>query len=284
LTSILLLNIQIQEAKIAFQRMFEFSSLEREKGGEIKIDTLSSLKIQNLSFRFAGRRPLLKNINLEIRQNQCVAMVGESGSGKSTLGQILQRFYTFESGEIIVNNHVPLQDIQLSNWRTHIGVVPQEITIFNGTVLDNIVLGSDEDPEKVILFCQEYGFHPFITQLPQGYATLVGEEGINLSGGQKQLIALARALYRKPSFLMLDEPTAALDRNTEKFVLALLQQLKSKLSIFFISHRIHTLKDIADVIYVLENGFISAFGSHEKLLTTDNFYSHYWKEVEPAGR
>jgi ATP-binding cassette subfamily B protein len=131
----------------------------------------------------------------------------------------------------------------------------------------------------VVKFCLDNGFEKFITQLPQGYATLVGEEGINLSGGQKQIIALARVLYKKPQFLILDEATSAMDRNTEKFTIQLLKNLKQNIAVLFISHRLHALKNTADCIYVLENGVISSKGNHKKLLETDNFYSKFWAEL-----
>jgi ATP-binding cassette subfamily B protein len=157
-------------------------------------------------------------------------------------------------------------------------VIPQEIKIFNGNVFDNILLGTEDTVENVVQFCQENGFEKFIAELPQGYATILGEEGINLSGGQKQIIALARALYKKPQFLILDEATAAMDRNTESFTMNLLSKLKNEIAVLFISHRLHTLKNFADRIYVLENGVITNTGNHQKLLETSNFYSDYWQE------
>ncbi len=143
-------------------------------------------------------------------------------------------------------------------------------------MLDNILLGIEDTVENVVKFCQEYGFEKFIAELPQGYATILGEEGINLSGGQKQIIALARALRKNPQFLILDEATATMDRNTEKFTMDLLLKLKNEIAVLFISHRLHTLKNNADRIYVLENGSISEKGNHETLLKTSNFYSDYW--------
>lgn len=276
ITNLALVTIPINEAKIAFNRMFEFTSIEKEKTGSIKLTEFNSLKINNLSFRFAGRSQLLKDIDLTIEKGKITAIVGESGSGKSTLGQVLQKFYPFENGTIIVNNKHHLTDINLENWRNIIGVVPQEINIFNGNVIDNILLGSKETPENIIKFCQNYGFEDFINTLPQSYATILGEEGINLSGGQKQIIALARALYKKPQLLILDEPTSAMDRKTEKYCIELLNKLKENTAIFFISHRLETLKKYADTIYVLENATISKYGTHQELLTSSNFYSEYW--------
>lgn len=278
IASLALISIPINEAKIAFDRMFEFASIEKEKEKGVIISTLESIKINNLSFRFAGRSELLSNITIAIEKGKLTAIVGESGSGKSTIGQILQRFYRFENGEIIVNNQYNLSEIELESYRDMIGVIPQEITIFNGNVVDNILLGKEDNIENVLEFIQSYGFETYFNQLPQGLATLLGEEGINLSGGQKQIIALARALYKKPQFLILDEATAAMDRNTEQFTIDLLQKVKKDCIVFFISHRLNMLKNIADTIYILENKSISISGNHQKLMETENFYSEYWKD------
>ncbi|MCK5402292.1 MAG: ATP-binding cassette domain-containing protein, partial [Flavobacteriaceae bacterium] len=129
----------------------------------------------------------------------------------------------------------------------------------------------------IVKFCKNNGFEKFIAELPQGYATILGEEGINLSGGQKQIIALMRVLYKNPQLLLLDEFTSAMDRKTEQFVLELLNKLKKELSIIFISHRLHSLKHIADRIYIMEDGKSNNFGTHRQLLETSNFYSDYWK-------
>ncbi len=272
-------NIEIQEAKIAFNRMFEFSAIEKEQQGSVSITKFESLKIKNMSFRFAGRSQLLKNINLSVQKGEFIAVVGESGCGKSTLGQILQKFYTIESGIITVNNNTKLNTVSTKSWRNLVGVIPQEIHIFNGNVLDNILFGAEATSENVVKFCQKFGFEKFIAKFPQGYATILGEEGINLSGGQKQIIAMARVLYKKPQLLILDEATAAMDRNTEKFTMNLLSMLKKDIAVLFISHRLHTLKNNADKIYIIENNTISNTGNHTELLNTTNFYSEYWKEL-----
>jgi ATP-binding cassette subfamily B protein len=278
-SNLALINIEIQEAKIAFDRMFEFTSIEKEKQGSEIISLFDTLEVKNMSFRFAGRSQLLKNVTISVKKGEIVAVVGESGSGKSTLGQVLQKFYDFENGTIIINNKNNLKTIELESWRNLVGVVPQDITIFNGNVLDNILLGKEDIPENVINFCQKYGFEEFFKDLPQGYSTILGKEGINLSGGQKQIIALARVLYNKPKLLILDEATSAMDRKTEKFSIELISKLKKEMGVLFISHRLETLKKYADTIYVLENGETKINGTHEQLLETTNFYSDYWKEL-----
>ncbi|WP_445748592.1 peptidase domain-containing ABC transporter [Polaribacter sp.] len=279
ITNLALISIPINEAKIAFNRMFEFTSISQEKNGATSISEFESLEINNLSFRFAGRGQLLKNIHLSVKKGQLNAIVGESGSGKSTIGQILQKFYDFENGNILINKTENFREIRLKDWRNLVGVVPQEITIFNGNVLDNMLLSEDDTPEKILSFFKEYGFEEFINNFPQGFATILGEEGINLSGGQKQLIALARVLYKKPQFLVLDEATAAMDRKTEEFCIQLISKLKHTMGILFISHRLETLKKYADTIYVLENGEISTQGNHQQLLKTTNFYSDFWNRI-----
>ncbi|MHA7055760.1 peptidase domain-containing ABC transporter [Aquimarina sp. M1] len=278
--SLALISIPINEATVAFNRMYEFTAMGKENEGYQEILNFDSLSIRNMSFRFAGRSLLLKNVSLEVKKGEIIAIVGESGGGKSTLGQIIQKFYQQEKGELIVNNCYRLQDITLDSWRQQIGVIEQDIKIFNDNVLNNIILGSKDTPENIISFCKEYGFDKYITQFPQGYETIIGEEGISLSGGQKQILALARALYKKPQLLLLDEYTSAMDRKTEEFSLDLLKNIKEKIGIIFISHRLHSLPKMVDRIYVIENGETQISGSHEKLLATTNFYSSFWKDLE----
>jgi ATP-binding cassette subfamily B protein len=279
IANLALISIPINEAKIAFQRMYEFASIEKEKEDGQSITEINNIIIKNLSFRFAGRSELFKNINLQIEKGKFTAIVGESGSGKSTLGQILQRFYPFENGTIVLNNQHQLNEIELKSYRNLLGVIPQDITIFNGNVLDNILLGQIDSQENIIQFITNFGFDIYFNQLPQGLATILGEEGINLSGGQKQIIALARVLYKKPQFLILDEATSAMDRNTENFTMNLFEKIKPDCAVFFISHRLNTLKNVADEIYVLDNKTITHHGNHQELMRSSNFYSNYWKDL-----
>lgn len=279
IANLALISIPINEAKIAFNRMYEFASIEKENEEGLEVFSIEKISIQNLSFRFAGRSELFHDVNIEMKKGEFIAIVGESGSGKSTLGQILQRFYNFENGNIILNNKYPLKEISLKYYRDLLAVIPQEITIFNGNVIDNILLGKEETPEGFMKFIEQYGFDFYFSQLPQGITTILGEEGINLSGGQKQIIALARALYKKPQLLILDEATAAMDRNTEQFTIDLLQKIKKECAVFFISHRLNMLKNIADTIYILEDKTVSISGNHLELMGTKNFYSTYWETL-----
>lgn len=268
-------NIQIQEALVAFGRMFEFTSIQpeySEQNNLQEIDEIKSIKVDHVSFRFTGRKQLLKDISFKVSKGETIALLGESGIGKSTLIQLLQKFYQPENGNIIIN-HNDLQTICTPAWREKIGVVPQEVKIFNGTLLYNIVLSnSQDDVQQAILFCNSSGLSKFFEAMPQGYLTIVGEEGINLSGGQKQLVALARVLWRKPKLLLLDEATSGLDRNTEKIIMALIKENKSNVATIIVTHKIKTASN-ADRIYIIEDGVISVSGTPVELLKTVNFYS-----------
>jgi ABC-type bacteriocin/lantibiotic exporter with double-glycine peptidase domain len=275
-----LFSISFNEAKIAFERMYEFASIDTTNRGDQKMQLFESIQIQNISFRFAGRSKLLNDICFEANKGEIVALMGENGCGKSTITQLLLKNYTYENGAIFVNGSVELNNISTESWRKIIATVPQQIHVFNTTILENIAFeDSHQNSEKVIDFLTAHGFMSFFHHFPQSYMTLVGEEGINLSGGQKQLIALARALYHEPQLLVLDEATSAMDRTSELFVLQLLQRLKHKMSVIFITHRLHVLKQFCNRIYVLDNGCISAAGNHEQLLTSSNLYSMYWNDL-----
>lgn len=248
-TSLALLSIPINEAKIAFDRMFEFASTKQESKKGEKLKTVDSISIEDAMFRFAGRKPLFSNVSMTIKKGEILGIVGESGCGKTTLGAVLQKHYFLESGQILINDSVFLSEIKTSAWRKMVGVVEQTPSIFNGTLVDNITMGRQVQPEKMESFLKKHGFDSLFTQFPGGYATPLGEEGINISGGQRQLIALARALLQKPKVLILDEATSSLDKQTESFVLTLLKRLSRKSIIIFISHREQSLSKITNKIY-----------------------------------
>ncbi|CAA7387124.1 peptidase domain-containing ABC transporter [Chryseobacterium fistulae] len=252
ITNLALVTIPIQEAKVAFDRMFEYSSLEKEKVEGLEIKEIESIEIKNIDFRFNGRSRLLTQVSFSLQKGNITCLLGESGSGKTTLTEVLQKNYLPEKGDIIINKNTNLKDISLNNWRNLIGIAQQNIQLFNGNILDNITLDEHLNEQKL----QELislGFDKFINSLPQGFLTLVGEEGINLSGGQKQLLGWMRALYHNPQFLILDEPTSSLDKDNRKFIYQLIQKLKFEKIIFIITHQLEDIKDISDEVLFLEN-------------------------------
>jgi ATP-binding cassette subfamily B protein len=279
--NLVLANINIQGAKVALERMFEFTEEEHEDSKSSHQEALEfrELHISNLNFAYSGQGQLLNDISFTVGKGEIISILGENGCGKSSLMQIIQKFYSNYSGEIKVNGK-DLQHLSTNQWRNALGIVPQNIKIFNGNILDNICLqDGEEEEDKIVSFCKEIGVDQYFSNLHHSYYTLVGEEGINLSGGEKQLLALTRALYRNPQILILDEVTSAMDRNTENFVLDLLKNLNGNTTILFITHRLHILKSFNSKILVMENGKIKANGYHEELLKEDNLYSNYWKDL-----
>ncbi|MDV3766851.1 peptidase C39, partial [Elizabethkingia anophelis] len=177
--------------------------------------------------------------------------------------EFLQKNYKPEAGNIIINREYNLEEISLSSWRYLIGIVPQNIQLFNDSVAQNIILDEQIKEESLNSLVTDFGFAKFISSLPQGWGTLVGEEGINLSGGQKQLLGWMRALYHNPEFLILDEPTSSLDKETRSFIYSLISKLKSKKVIFIISHYIEDLHNISDNIIVLRDKTIKSLNKSE---------------------
>ncbi|MDV3862897.1 peptidase C39 [Elizabethkingia anophelis] len=259
ITNLALISIPIQEAKVAFDRMFEYSSIKPEILDGIALDQINSITIQGVDFRYNGRSKLFEGVSFVLEKGKITTLLGESGSGKTTLAEILQKNYKPEAGSIIVNGKYNLKDISLSSWRNLIGIVPQDIQLFNGSVVENIILAEDINEERINSLVTHFGFEKFISSLPQGWGTLVGEEGINLSGGQKQLLGWMRALYHNPEFLILDEPTSSLDKESRKFIYKLINDLKSTKTIFIISHYIEDLENISDNIFVLDDKVIAEF-------------------------
>lgn len=283
IASLALIMIPVNEARVAFDRMYEIVDAKEDEDEsadkQIEVTSAELLVLKDIAFRFIGRKRILENVSFSCSKGSITSIVGESGCGKSTLCQILQRFYQPEEGSITLDG-TNICEFPIEQWRSLISVVPQDIYIYNGTVLENICFGEmPKDLNEVVTFLQKYGFVDFINELPNGLATLVGEEGINLSGGQKQLIAFARALYKPGKIFILDEMTAAMDRRTEKHICRILTKLKKDHIIVFITHRLETAKLLSDKIIVMENGHITAKGSHDELMMSDNFYSEYWKSL-----
>ena len=231
------------------------------------------IRCDNLTFRYESdsNSNILQNINLEIQPGQRIALVGRSGSGKSTLVKLLLGFYTPNSGNIYVDGF-NVNDAWLPSLRQQIGVVPQQSHLFRGTVRDNIARGKPNASLWEIIEAATLAHaHEFITNLPQGYDSIVEEEGSNFSGGQRQRLTIARALIRKPQILVLDEATSALDNVTEKIVLANIKKAFGDRTIITIAHRLSTVRQ-ADLIVVLDRGNILEMGTHDRLITNRNLY------------
>jgi ABC-type multidrug transport system fused ATPase/permease subunit len=235
------------------------------------------LVIDHVSYRYEPGAPLaLDDVSAVIPAKGLTAIVGPSGSGKSTLVSLLSRFFDPPEGRILVDG-VPLPDLRLDNWRSHVALVPQKAFLFNATVRENILYGKlDATDEDVAAAATAAGAHDFIAALPQGYETRLGEEGVELSGGEGQRICLARALIRKPEILLLDEATNALDGLSEKFIHRALEELRQRCAVVVIAHRLATIES-ADQILVFDAGRLVERGTLTELVKRDGLFSRLYE-------
>ncbi|PVU98002.1 hypothetical protein BB559_001844 [Furculomyces boomerangus] len=236
---------------------------------------------KNVSFSYTENRPILRDVSFEIPIGKKVAFVGPSGCGKSTILRLLYRFYNVDEGQIYIENN-KIEDIKLESLRKSIAIVPQDTVLFNATIFENIAFGNTNLPrEDVIEAAKRANIHSLIMSLPQGYETPVGERGLMISGGERQRIALARALLKNSPIILFDEATSALDAHTEQSIMSNIKAIISRghNTAVFIAHRLRTIKDV-DLIYVLDKGKLVEVGTHSELLQNNGTYSELWKIQE----
>lgn len=234
------------------------------------------LTFNNVYFSYDERQPVLKNINLIIKEGEILALVGASGAGKSTTFNLIPRFYDPTSGEILLDG-INLRDITQASLREHIGIVPQETLLFGGTIRENIRYGKlDATEDEIIAAAKAANAHQFITELPDGYDTIVGERGIKLSGGQRQRVAIARAILKNPRILLLDEATSSLDSESEHLIQEALSRLMQNRTTIIIAHRFSTVRG-AHRIAVLDKGELVELGTHDELIAKDGIYTKLYE-------
>ncbi|GGX42292.1 ABC transporter ATP-binding protein [Undibacterium squillarum] len=256
---------QIQQAIVSAARV---NTLLQEPAAEEKASHAQmqsgSIRILDLSFSYQTGKPVLKNIDLNIENGQMTGIVGHTGSGKSTLLSLLLRFYEADSGTILIDDQ-PVHAYGTQHFRERVGLVPQEPYLLAASIADNIRMGRDIAEDEVIAAAKAAHIHDFICGFEHGYATQLGTGGVQLSSGQKQLIAIARALAGKPQVLFLDEATSHIDSETEQIVQQTLNELRGKVTVVAIAHRLSTIRD-ADQIIVLNHGVIAEQGQHASLM------------------
>lgn len=233
------------------------------------------VEIRNVAFSYVEEKPLIRDLNLRVKPGQRVAIVGPTGCGKTTLINLLMRFYDVNQGQILVDG-IDIRQMTRGGLRTSFGMVLQETWIKDGTIYDNIVLGKpDATKEEVIAAAKATHAHSFIRRLPQGYDTLVKEDGDNLSQGQKQLLCITRVMLSKPSMLILDEATSSIDTRTEIRIQRAFAKLMEGRTSFIVAHRLSTIRG-ADIILVMKDGNIIEQGNHESLMQAGGFYAQLY--------
>lgn len=270
---------QFQENFIGLQHAFDLldTPIEvAEKPGAIAIGRArGELRFEGVGFSYTGREDTLRDISFEVPAGGAVAIVGPTGAGKSTLVSLIPRFYDPGHGRVLLDGH-DISDLTLESVREQFSIVLQEPLLFSGTIAENIAYGlPGATREQIVDAAKAANAHHFISRLPQGYDTMLGERGAKVSGGERQRIAVARAFLRDAPILILDEPTSSIDSRTESVILDALEKLMEGRTTVMIAHRLSTVQGV-DQIFVLDGGQIVQCGSHEQLLEQDGLYRNLW--------
>jgi len=276
----------------AGERVFEILDAEsavKEAPNAIELrDVKGVVRFEGVSFGYDSVSPVLKNINLEARPGEMVALLGPTGSGKSTLVNLIPRFYDVTEGRITIDG-IDIREVTLSSLRRNVGIVQQDVFLFSATIAENIAYGAvNASREDIIAAAKAAYLHDFIESLPEGYDTWVGERGLTLSGGQKQRLAIARTLLVDPRIIIFDDATSSVDTETEYLIQRALRELIRGRTTFVIAQRLQTVKD-ADQILVLEGGTIVERGTHYQLLREGRIYPQIYElqlrdQEEALGR
>ncbi|WP_415294757.1 ABCB family ABC transporter ATP-binding protein/permease [Candidatus Pelagibacter sp. Uisw_113] len=275
---------EIRQALTDMENMFsllEVAPTTNDDLEDIPQSNDAEIRFENVSFDYDIRRTIIKNISFIVPNGKKVAIVGPTGAGKSTISRLLFKFYDPKEGNIFINN-TNVNKISQNSLRKIIGVVPQDTVLFNDTIYYNIAYGNTgATKEEVISAAQNADIHDFITILPDGYETIVGERGLKLSGGEKQRVAIARTILKNPKIFFFDEATSALDTSTEKEIQKNLENVSKGKTTLIIAHRLSTAAN-ADNIIVLDQGTIIEQGTHESLLLEKGKYFEMWGKQKPS--
>ena len=271
---------EIQNAFACAKRVFDFIDEEVEtkdkEGALILQQTDGSMELQHISFSYRKDTPLLKDLNLHVKQGQKVAIVGPTGCGKTTLINLLMRFYDIDAGKIYVSGH-DVKEITKHSLRANFGMVLQDTWLKSGTIAENIAYGKPEATRAEIIEAAKAAHaHGFIKRMSDGYDTVISEDGGNLSQGQKQLLCIARVMLKLPPILILDEATSSIDTRTEIKIQEAFQKMMEGRTSFIVAHRLSTIRE-ADIILVMKDGNIVEQGNHEELLARNGFYAKLYQ-------
>jgi ABC-type transport system involved in Fe-S cluster assembly fused permease/ATPase subunit len=277
---------EIKQSLIDMEQMFRLLGVPQEvadrPGARPLLLTGGEVRFEGVGFGYDARRPILKEVSFAVPPGRTLAIVGPSGSGKSTIARLLFRFYDVTEGRVLVDGQ-DIRDVSQTSLRAAIGIVPQDTVLFNDTIVYNIAYGNPEATrEEVEEAARLAKIDQFIRSLPDGYDTRVGERGLKLSGGEKQRVAIARTILKRPAILIFDEATSALDTHTEKAIQASLAEVSADRTTLVIAHRLSTVVD-ADEILVLDQGRVIERGRHAMLLAQNGRYASMWRRQQEAA-
>ena len=267
---------ELENALACAKRIFDFidtPAQEPDVADAVELEKADgSVNVENISFSYRKEVPLLQNISIDVKPGQRIAIVGPTGCGKTTIVKLLMRFYDVDKGQIGVSGH-PIRELTRDSLRRNFGMVLQETWLKAGTIRENIAYGKpDASMEEVIQAAKHAHAHSFIKRMPQGYDTVIPEDGGNISQGQKQLLCIARVMLMRPTMLILDEATSSIDTRTEIKVQQAFAELMEGRTSFIVAHRLSTIQE-ADRILVMKDGNIIEQGRHEELLAKGGFYA-----------
>lgn len=271
---------ELQNALACAKRVFDFLEEDVEtpdaKDAKILQQSQGSVQLQHVFFSYQEEKPLIQDLNLEVKPKQKIAIVGPTGCGKTTLINLLMRFYDMNQGRILIDQ-IPVTDLTKDSLRKNIGMVLQDTWLKTGTIAENIAYGTnDATREEVIQAAKQAHAHSFIKRMPQGYDTLISEDGGMLSQGQKQLLCIARMMLKQPSILILDEATSSIDTRTEMKIQQAFHSMMEGRTSFIVAHRLSTIQE-ADQILVMKDGNIIEQGNHKELLEKQGFYAKLYQ-------
>jgi len=285
---------RIAKSAAALERVEEIMRLDLTEIGATESDDAieappfqGHIKLENINFAYHNGQPILKNFNLSLKAGQRVAIIGDSGSGKSTILQLIMRLYDPQHGRVIIDG-IDVKDVRLESLRKQMAIVLQDSYVFNTSLLENIAIAKPgSSRNEVIGAAKAAGADDFIRELPDGYDTVIGEGGGDLSGGQKRRIAIARAFMRNAPIILLDEPTVGLDAASEQAVVDAIKLLIERRTTIIVTHQLNTITDM-DLIVVLSKGEIIEVGRHEELLNREGLYKQFWEaqqldRLSPVG-
>ena len=275
------LNTVLQDGLASAERLFRILDIEPKIQDRDNSKTIENVKgtieFKNVEFAYENKDYILKKISLLIHRGKKIALVGPSGAGKSTILNLIPRFFEVEKGQVEIDG-IDIKEIKIGSLRSSMALVSQEINLFDDTIRSNIAYGKlDSSEEEIIAAAKKSASHDFITKLPNGYNTTVGEHGVKLSGGQRQRIAIARAMLKNAPILLLDEATSSLDTESERYVQEALLELMKNRTTLVIAHRLSTVIN-ADTIYFIDSGKIAESGTHFELLKNEGVYSRLYTQ------